>query len=56
MSIKVRSIVKFDVDKFMVGTTSFWDMLICALLVQQGLFKTLKGVDNLSEKIDGEEK
>jgi hypothetical protein len=26
------------------------------LLVQQGLFKTLKGVDNLPKKMDGEEK
>ena len=50
MTIKVTSIVKFDVDKLMVGTTSFCDMLICALLVQRGLFKTLKGVDNLTKR------
>jgi hypothetical protein len=56
MTIKITLTMKFDVDKFN-GKNDFnsWHVNMC-LLVQRGLFKTLKDVDNLPKKMDDEEK
>jgi len=49
--------VKFGVEKLNVVTTLIYDVLRCvSLLVQQGLFKALKGVDSLPERMDEENK
>lgn len=36
----------------MVGTISIYDILRCVLLIEQGLSKALKDVDNLSKGVD----
>jgi len=33
-----------------------WHINLCALVVQKGLFKALKSVDNVSKEMDYEEK
>jgi len=57
MVIKVTSTMKFDVEKFN-GWNNFnsWHIKMHALLVQQYLFKALKCVDNLTKRMDDEEK
>jgi len=36
----------------MVGTISICDIIRCVLLIEQGLYKALKDVDNLSKGVD----
>lgn len=40
----------------MVGTISICDIIRCVLLIEQGLYKALKDVDNLSKGVDEQEK
>lgn len=57
MATKVTSATKFDVKKFNgMNNFNMWRIKMHTLLVQQGLFKALKGVDNLSKEINDEEK
>lgn len=57
MATKVTSAAKFDVKKFNgMNNFNMWRIKMHTLLVQQGLFKALKGVHNLSKEINDEEK
>lgn len=49
--------MKFDVNKFN-GNNDFnmWCINLCALLVQQSFFQTLKSIDNLPKEVNDEEK
>lgn len=57
MATKVTSTTKFDVEKFNgVNNFNMWCIKMHTLLIQQGLFKALKGVDSLFKEINDEEK
>lgn len=57
MATKVTSATKFDVKKFNgMNNFNIWRIKMHTLLVQQGLFKALNGVDNLSKEINDEKK
>ncbi|KAK3026945.1 hypothetical protein RJ639_040351 [Escallonia herrerae] len=49
--------VKYDLEKFN-GSNDFslWRMKMCAVLIQQGLLKALKGNQGLPETISADEK
>jgi len=54
---KVMLMMKFDVNKFNYRNDfHMWHINLCALVVQKGLFKALKSVDNVSKEMDYEEK
>ena len=57
MATKVSSAAKFEIDKFN-GKNDFnlWCVKMHALLVQQGLWKALKGKDALPATLSDEEK
>jgi cell division cycle protein 20 (cofactor of APC complex) len=57
MATKVTSTMQFDIRKFN-GRNNFniWCIKMLALLVQQGLFKALKGVDSLPKGMNDEDK
>jgi cell division cycle protein 20 (cofactor of APC complex) len=57
MATKVTSTMQFDIRKFN-GRNNFniWCIKMHALLVQQGLFKALKGVDSLPKGMNDEDK
>ena len=57
MATKVSSITKFEIDKFNgKNDFSLWHVKMHALLVQQGLWKALKGKDALPATLSDEEK
>ena len=57
MATKVSSAAKFEIDKFNgKNDFSLWRVKMHALLVQQGLWKALKGKDALPATLSDEEK
>jgi hypothetical protein len=49
--------MKFDVNKFNYRNDfNIWHINMRTLVVQKGLFKALKSVDNFSKEMDDEEK
>jgi len=57
MATKVILGVKFDEEKVTSRNDfNMWCIKMCTLLVQQGLFKALKSVDKLPERMDEKEK
>ena len=57
MAANVSSAAKYEIEKFN-GKNDFilWRVKMCALLVQQGLFRALKGKDSLPAQLSKEEK
>ena len=57
MATKVSLAAKYEIDKFnMKNDFSLWRVKMHALLVQQGLWKALKGKDALPATLSDEEK
>jgi cell division cycle protein 20 (cofactor of APC complex) len=57
MAIKVTLTMKFDVEKFNgMNDFNLWRIRLHNLLVQQGLFKVLKGIDCLPKRMDDKDK
>jgi len=57
MTIKVTLTMKFDVEKFNgMNDFNLWRIRLHNLLVQQGLFKVLKGIDCLPKRMDDKDK
>jgi hypothetical protein len=57
MAIKVTLTMKLDVEKFNgMNDFNLWRIRLHNLLVQQGLFKVLKGIDCLPKRMDDKDK